>query len=123
MSRKHQKPQHIGKRETCFMVKPNKIELIGILLRRQKRELIRRGIIQDPAKRPLRYKFQWVYGEINGVVYADDRSTARGLIKRELGIRKKHRLPSEIDITRELNIEETDEDSIKSSRQGVPAQQ
>lgn len=118
MSQKHRKPILIGKRETCFVSQPNKNELVAILFRRHKRELIRRGIIQDPAKRPPRYKFQWVYGEINGVVYADDRSTARGLIKRELGIRKKNRLPVGIDITRELNIKETDKDSVRSSCQG-----
>lgn len=111
---KHNKPW-IGKRPhgNGGMRKPSRQELIQKLFRAHKRELIRRGIIQDPATRPPRYKFSWQYGALSGVVYADDRSTARALIKRELGIRKKNRLPKEVDITRELNIEtDDDEDSI-----------
>lgn len=91
-------------------------ELLGIIKRAMKREYIKRGIIPDPALRPPRYKFTWTYGELGGVVYADDRSTARALIKKDLGIRKKHRLPLEIEITREPNIEDDDnEDSTGSA--------
>lgn len=110
MSRNHHRSQQIGKRTTCFIPKPNKVALLGVLFRRHKRELIKRGIIADPACRPARYKFTWVYGTLNGAVYSDDRSTARSLIKHELGIRKKNRLPIEVQI-----IEEPNEDSAEST--------
>jgi len=118
MSRKHRSSQQIGKRETCFIPKPNKVALLGVLFRHHKRELIKRGIIEDPACRPARYKFTWVYGALNGVVYSDDRSTARSLIKRELGIQKKKRLPIEVQINQDINVEEPNEDSAESTGEG-----
>lgn len=94
----------IGKRpHNQGLRKPTRQEVLQRLLRKHKKELIRRGIIPDPALRPPRYKFCWTYGDLNGEVYADDRSTARAMIKHELGIRKKIRLPQEVDIVRELN--------------------
>lgn len=77
------------------------------LNRRYKKDLIARGVIPNPVDRPPRYQFSWVYGDIDGVVYADDRSSARGLIKRELGIRRKNRLPIEVQITRSPNEDST----------------
>ena len=77
------------------------------LSRRYKKDLISRGVIPNPAERPPRYQFAWVYGDVEGVVYADDRSSARGLIKRELGIRRKNRLPTEVQITRSPNEDST----------------
>lgn len=77
------------------------------LNRRYKKDLIARGVIASPAARPPRYQFAWVYGDVEGVVYADDRSSARGLIKRELGIRRKNRLPTEVQITRSPNEDST----------------
>lgn len=104
MSQKHRRTHSVGKRiNNGYLRNLTKDELVNILFRRHKRELIRQGIIQDPADRPPRYRFDWVYGDITGVVYADDRSDARGMIKRELGIRKKKRLPIVVEITRTLN--------------------
>lgn len=74
---------------------------------RYKKDLIARGVIPNPADRPYHYQFSWVYGDMEGVVYADDRSSARGLIKRELGIRRKDRLPIEVRITRSPNEDST----------------
>ncbi len=75
--------------------------------RRHTKDLISRGVIPNPAERLPRYQFAWVYGDVDGVVYADDRSSARGLIKRELGIRRKNRLPLEVQITRSPNEDST----------------
>ncbi len=111
MSRKHGKLQNIGKRPHSTFGRPKKIkkrDVIAAMLRHTKRDFIARGIIQDPANRPLRYKYTWTYGSLHGIVYADDRSTARAFIKRDLGIRKKYRLPVEVEIVREDNIEEDD---------------
>lgn len=114
MSQKHRRLYSVGKRTNNGSTrKLTKDELVGILFRRHKRDLIRRGIIQDPADRPPRYRFDWVYGDITGVVYADDRSDARGMIKRELGIRKKKRLPIEVEITRTLNPVPEDNEQSK----------
>lgn len=104
MSQNHRRVSSVGKRtNSCSYRKLTKTELVGILFRQHKREMIRRGIIQDPADRPPRYRFDWAYGDITGEVYADDRSDARGMIKRELGIRKKKRLPIEVEIIRTIN--------------------
>lgn len=99
----------------CFIREPKKQEVMELLARRYKRELINRGIITDPSIRSARYKFTWVYGSLSGVVYADNRSLARSLIKQELGIRKKNRLPIGVEITRETHEEgESDGDSTGS---------
>jgi hypothetical protein len=52
----------------------------------------------------MKFRFSWTYGEISGEVLADDTSTARSLIKKGLGLPKKRRLPSEVEITRTVNI-------------------
>ena len=62
--------------------------------------LIADGVIPDPANRPKRYQFHWCYGEIGGIVMADDKSTARALIKKDLGLSKNKRLPKEVEIVR-----------------------
>ena len=112
--------QQIGKREHHQVLrKRNRQQLITLLCRQHKRDLIARGIIQDPQLRPPRYKFMWVYGSMSGAVFADDRSYARSLIKRELGISRKHRLPIEVEITRELNVEVLDEDSRECPEESV----
>lgn len=105
MSRNSRRPHQVGKRAYVNVrhKKPTRNEVISALSRHYKRTLIERGVIQDPRTRPPRYKFSWTYGSLNGVVYADDRSLARSLIKRDLGIAKKKRLPAEVEIVRELN--------------------
>lgn len=119
MSKKHRRPRQIGKPESKpFVQAPKRDDLIAYLFRCQKRELIRRGMIEDPATRPSRYKFHWVYGNLNGTVYADNKSDARALIKKDLGIKKKNRLPIEVEITREVNIEANDDDSEESPGEG-----
>lgn len=107
--------RQIGKQPVrAFIVHRSKKTIIETLMRRAKRDLISRGIIQDPAKRPPRYKFAWAYGNLTGFVCADDKSKARSLIKCELGIKKKHRLPIEVTITRTSN-EEADEYSSEGT--------
>ena len=109
--------RQIGKQErTRFIREPKQRELIDIMARRYRREMINRGIIPDPSKRAARYKFIWFYGSLCGKVYADNRSLARSLIKQELGIKKKNRLPIEVEITREPN-EDSDEDSATGSEE------
>lgn len=105
MSKSNKRSPQIGKRPygNFRHKKPTRSEVISALSRHYKRSLIERGVIQDPRTRPLRYKFSWTYGSLSGVVYADDRSLARSLIKRDLGIAKKKRLPIEVEIIRELN--------------------
>ncbi len=101
MSRKHRRHTQIGDRtQGAFIGKPNRQDLINFMVRRSKRELIRMGIVPDPATRPPKYKFSWNYGEITGVVYANDRFSARALIKTELGVPKNKRLPIGVEITR-----------------------
>lgn len=105
MSKNSKRPTQIGKRPygNFRSKKLTRNEVISALSRHYKRTLIERGVIQDPRMRLPRYKFSWTYGSLNGVVYADDRSLARSLIKRDLGIAKKKRLPIEVEIVRELN--------------------
>ena len=101
MSRKHRSE---SKRQ-CPQ-KPQKDKIIAYLFRCHKRHLIEKGVIQDPNTRPFYYRFLWSLGSVSGMVYADDRSTARAIIKRDLGIPKKQRLPVGIEITKEANIDE-----------------
>lgn len=70
------------------------------LFRAVKRQLIDQGVIMDPSARPPKYQFTWAYGELTGECFADTRSEARAIIKRDLGIPKKQRLPSEVTINR-----------------------
>lgn len=118
MSQNHRRPQQFGKRpyESGRSKKVRKQDIIAVMMRHAKRDLINRGVIQDPANRPPRFKYTWIYGNLRGVVYADDRSTARAFIKRELGIRKKSRLPIEVQIERESNIEDSTEGPGEDAR-------
>jgi len=95
MSRKYRYTQQIGKRAHCDFG-------------RKKKATTKRGIAQDFTNRPPLYKYMWTYGSLSDVVYADNRSTARALIKCDLGIHKKHRLPAAVEIVREPNIEDND---------------
>ena len=109
MSSNHRGTTLIGKRPHGSNRSRGSVEeaLWQALSRRHTKDLIARGVIANPAERPPRYQFSWVYGDVDGVVYADDRSSARGLIKRELGIRRKNRLPIEVQITRSPNEDST----------------
>lgn len=111
MSSSQRRDRQVGKREPrCYIHKQDKDALIQKLFRQHKRDLISRGVIQDPANRPPMFKFTWTYGDISGSVYADTRSEARGIIKKNLGIKKKNRLPIEVDIQQEHNTEEPEDD-------------
>jgi hypothetical protein len=99
--------RQIGKRPFGCGVRNHKIQQVltarvGRFIRRQ---MVRDGLILNPATRPPRYKFDWTLGEVTGVVYADDKSKARSLIKLDLGIPAKRRLPVGILITRSNNID------------------
>lgn len=74
------------------------------IMRAIKRKLIADGLIMDPANRPPKFIFKWTWGELSGTVQADDKAAARGLIKKDLGIPKKKRLPQGVVIEREVNI-------------------
>jgi len=63
------------------------------------------GLILDQSNRPPRYQFDWVFGDLSGCVYADDKSKARSLIKKNLGIPAKKRLPISVEITRQHNVQ------------------
>lgn len=85
--------------------RPGRDVVLEKLQRRQRREMINKGLIPDPKLRPPRFKFNWVCDSSEGVVFADNQSLARSLIKKELGIPKKQRLPLQTVITREPNEE------------------
>ena len=108
MSQKHRSPKHVGKHESpmfrTLTPKQHAACTIPRIVRKMKRELIVSGQIMDPANRPMKFRFNWTYGEISGEVLADDTSTARSLIKKSLGLPKKKRLPPEVEITRTVNI-------------------
>jgi hypothetical protein len=99
--------------------KTNFDEVLALVKRQIKRKAIADGVIVDPAQRPPRCKWAWELpagaisatfnmkdGELHsvtenptgGIVDADTRSEARGLIKSKLGLRKKDRLPIGITI-------------------------
>jgi hypothetical protein len=104
MSIKHRRPRLIGKAPAVIgFQKPDNEELAQRIARAIKREAIAKGMIPDPKTRPPNFKFLWSYGSLNGVVYADNRSDARSLIKSDLGVSRKHRLPIEVVIRREPN--------------------
>ncbi len=108
MSRKHKRTSLIGKRPVQLgLHQPSKQEIVTRIARQIRRDEIARGIIPTTVKRPPRYKFLWSYGNLSGVVYDDNRSQARGQIKRELGIPRKRRLPIEIVIQRHPNESST----------------
>ncbi len=98
MSRKHRRSQQIGKRKHYDFGRKIAVKTLPTTL----------VITQDSTTRPPLYKYTWAYGSLNGVIYADNRSTVRALIKRDLGIRKKHRLPAAVEIVREDNDNEND---------------
>jgi hypothetical protein len=99
--------RQIGKRQFGSGVRSHKTnqvikDRVGRFIRRQ---MIRDGLILNPATRPPRYEFSWTLGEVTGIVYADDKSKARSLIKKDLGIPAKKRLPFGIQIIRASNID------------------
>jgi hypothetical protein len=116
MSRATRRSTNLGPRKVTGLTKPNQKKLLEVLFRRQRRELIQKGLIPDPRDRPPRWRFDWTYGDLTDSVYAETRSEARALIKTDLGIRKNKRLPIEVVIERYPNIEE---DSDGNSAEGL----
>lgn len=80
-----------------------KTEVVGMLTRGAKRQLIAEGQIQDPRTRPKRYLYIFDCAGVIGQVKADTTGEARAKIKKQLGISKNKRLPKDIQITRKLN--------------------
>lgn len=79
-------------------VKLTTAEYMVKLRREVKRRLIADGLISDPSKQPPKYEWHWKLGERGGIVVANNGGEARGLIKKELGL--KQRLPNHIQIVR-----------------------
>lgn len=83
------RPRKVGFQEALEKVK-----------RQIKREAIADGVILDPKLNPPRYEWHWQSDDRDGVVRANTRGEARGLIKQALGLRKKDRLPVTVAIVR-----------------------
>lgn len=73
----------------------NKQEMQRLVNRLVKRDALARGLI-DPSKG--KYRWQWHYNNASGEVEANSRSEARSLIKRALGLPKRHRLPEGVQV-------------------------
>jgi hypothetical protein len=82
--------------------KATRADVAKLLVKHVKASLIAKGLIPDPKTRGPKRVFGWFYEGRDGIVRADTRSHARGLIKVELGIPRKKRLPIKVQIT-ELN--------------------
>lgn len=73
-------------------------DALEMVKRQMKRKAIADGLILDPRDNPPRFEWHWELDGQNGIVSANDRSEARGLIKQKLGLKKKDRLPVHITI-------------------------
>ena len=102
MSRSHRKSRLIGKPEFGSGVRKHKVKAVlkDRVLRQIKRGMVSSGMLLGGDNRPPYYQYDWVFGELSGTVYADCKSKARALIKKNLGIPAKWRLPWSVDITR-----------------------
>ncbi len=82
----------------------SKKERLAFLFREVKRRLIKDGKIVDPSKNPPKYQYHWTVGDRDqgGIVVANTMGEARGLIKKQIGI-KRGRLPQCITIVRIIN--------------------
>jgi len=77
--------------------RPHKIgyqEALSRVKREIKRKAIADGVILDPRLNPPRFEWHWECNGQNGMVRANTRSEARGLVKEKHGLRKKDRLPT-----------------------------
>lgn len=88
------------------------------LMQHFKRELVKAGMSLGDDRPPY-YQFNWTFGELSGTVYADTKSEARAFIKRDLGIRKKDRLPVEVKIERFQNPKY--EEALKQQHANIQA--
>ena len=69
------------------------------LLRHLHRAMVQDGLAMG-VHRPPYFQFNWTFGDLDGTVYADNRSEARAMIKKDLGVPKKKRLPIDVNIER-----------------------
>lgn len=74
--------------------RPTVFEVAALMAQHVKRSLKLKGLLPPKPKK----LYGWSLGMKYGVVDAHCRSDARGLIKQELGIQKKDRLPVEVHI-------------------------
>lgn len=81
------RPRKIGYQEALAKVK-----------REIKRKAIAGGVILDPRLNPPRFEWHWELDGQTGIVRANTRSEARGLVKKTLGL--KERLPVHTAITK-----------------------
>jgi len=90
--------------------------------REVKRRLIADGKIVDPSKHPPKYQYHWTVGDRDqgGIVCANTTGEARGLIKKQIGI-KKGRLPQCIKIVRILNDASTSTSDLPFCIEQVPS--
>lgn len=102
--------------------KPSKKARLAFLYREVKRRLIKDGKIDDPSKRPPKYQYHWTVGDRDqgGIVVANTMGEARGLIKKQIGI-KKGRLPQCIKIVRIINDSSPSAESLPFSIEQVPS--
>lgn len=88
--------------------------------REVKRKLIADGKIVDPSKRAPKYQYHWTIGDRDqgGIVAANTTGEARGLIKKQIGI-KRGRLPQCIKIVRIPNDATSSPDDLPFSIEHV----
>lgn len=120
MTIRRQRIEHIAGHMTS--TKQTKKEKLAFLFREVKRRLIKDGKIDDPSKRPPKYQYHWTVGDRDqgGIVAANTMGEARGLIKKQIGI-KKGRLPQCIKIVRIINDSSSSADALPFSIEQVPS--
>lgn len=108
--------EHMQPRKTTKRQRFNKF------YREVKRRLIADGKIADPSQRPKKWQYHWAVGDRDegDIVYADTTGEARGLMKKQLGI-KKGRLPQCIKFVRIPNDASTSPSDQPFDIRQVPA--
>jgi len=117
MSIRQQRADHVA--ANSRPAKLTRLDMRKRLFREVKRRLIADGRIEDTSKRAKKYQYHWTVGDRDqgGIVLADHAGEARGLIKKQIGI-KKGRLPQCIKIVRidnDSTIREQDQSFIIQS--------
>ena len=83
--------------------RPRKVsydEALAMVKRQIKRKAITDGVILDPRNNPPRFEWHWELDGQSGIVQANTRGEARGLIKQNVGLTKKDRLPVHVTIVK-----------------------
>ncbi len=120
MTMRQQRIEHIAKHQRNPV--KSKKERLAFLFREVKRRLIKDGKIDDPSKRPPKYQYHWTVGDRDqgGIVVANTMGEARGLIKKQIGI-KRGRLPQCIKIVRIINDSSSSPSDVPFSIEQVPS--